>query len=123
MSKKIKISIGIVIILAFSVYGFITLISSKIDYVDFNTALKHQGKEYEVRGKWLKEMEFKSDMKFEFYMRDDNNTVMKVIYNKPKPNNLEHAETIVVQGRVKDSIFYATQILTKCPSKYESVNN
>lgn len=122
MKSKIKIIIGIIIILIFSIYGFITFLSSKIDYVDFATALKNPNKEFEVRGKWIKEMNFKSDLQFEFYMKDDNNTIMKVIYEKPKPNNLEHAETIVVEGKVKDSVFYASNILTKCPSKYESTN-
>ncbi len=122
MNKKLKIVIGIIVILFFSIYGFITLLSSKIDYVDFNTAAKHPGKEFEVRGKWLKDMEYKSDLEFVFFMKDDNNTIMKVIYEKPKPNNFEHAETIVVRGRVRENIFYASQILTKCPSKYESIN-
>ncbi|MCX7833695.1 MAG: cytochrome c maturation protein CcmE [Ignavibacteria bacterium] len=122
MKGKLKIIIGIVIIIIFSVYGFITFLSSKIDYVDFATALKNQGKEFEVRGKWLKEMNYKTDLKFEFYMKDDNGTIMRVVYDKPKPNNLEHAELIVVEGKVRDSTFYASQILTKCPSKYESTN-
>ncbi len=122
MNKKLKIFIGIVIILVFSVYGFITFLSSKIDYVDFSTALKNPGKRFEVRGKWIKEMDYSSDLRFKFFMQDDNNKIMKVIYEKPKPNNLEHAETIVVEGKVKDSVFYASNILTKCPSKYESSN-
>lgn len=118
MTKKVKLITGIGIILVFTVVGFITLMDSKIDYADFNTAKSKPDKEFEVKGDWLKDMESKSGTEFEFYMKDVNNTVMKVIYNKPKPDNLEHAESVVVRGKVKEDIFYASQILTKCPSKY-----
>jgi cytochrome c-type biogenesis protein CcmE len=118
MNKKIKIIIGIGIIAVFTVIGFITLMGSKIDYADFNTAKSKPNKEFEVKGDWMKDMDSKSGTEFEFYMKDVNNTVMKVIYNKPKPDNLEHAESVVVRGKVKDDVFYANHILTKCPSKY-----
>lgn len=123
MTKKVKLITGIGIILVFTVVGFITLMDSKIDYADFNTAKSKPDKEFEVKGDWLKNMEFKSGTEFEFYMKDVNNTVMKVIYNKPKPDNLEHAESVVVRGKVKNDIFYASQILTKCPSKYTGQND
>lgn len=118
MNKKIKYIIGIGIIVIFTVVGFITLMGSKIDYADFNTAKSKTNKEFEVKGDWLKDKEWKSGTEFEFYMKDANNTIMKVVYNKPKPDNLEHAESVVVRGRVKDDVFYANHILTKCPSKY-----
>jgi cytochrome c-type biogenesis protein CcmE len=118
MNKKIKIIIGIGIIVIFTIIGFISLMGSKIDYADFNTAKSKTTKEFEVKGDWLKDKEWKSGTEFEFYMKDVNNTVMKVVYDKPKPDNLEHAESVVVRGKVKDDVFYASHILTKCPSKY-----
>ncbi len=118
MNKKIKIIIGITIIVVFTIIGFITLMGSKIDYADFNTAKSKTNKEFEVKGDWLKDKEWKSGTEFEFYMKDVNNTVMKVVYDKPKPDNLEHAESVVVRGKVKDDVFHASHILTKCPSKY-----
>jgi len=118
MNKKVKLIIGIGIIVVFTIIGFISLMGSKIDYADFNTAKQKTNKEFEVKGDWLKDKEWKSGTEFEFYMKDANNTVMKVLYDKPKPDNLEHAESVVVRGRVKDDVFYASHILTKCPSKY-----
>ncbi|MBN1633819.1 MAG: cytochrome c maturation protein CcmE [Ignavibacteria bacterium] len=113
-----KLIIGIGIIAVFTVIGFISLMGSKIDYADFNTAKSKPGKEFQIKGEWLKDMESKSGTEFEFYMKDVNNIVMKVIYNKPKPDNIEHAESVVVRGKVRNDIFFASHILTKCPSKY-----
>jgi cytochrome c-type biogenesis protein CcmE len=41
--------------------------------------------------------------------------------NDAKPNNFETAGElmIVAKGKVKDNVFYADKVLTKCPSKYE----
>jgi len=123
MNKKIKIITGVGIIVVFTIIGFITLMGSKIDYADFNTAKTKTNKEFEVKGDWLKDKEWKSGTEFVFYMKDVNNTIMKVVYDKPKPDNLEHAESVVVRGKVKDDVFYASHILTKCPSKYTGQND
>ena len=52
-------------------------------------------------------------------MKDDNEKSVKVILYGSKPNNFEIATSIVAKGRFRDNIFYANDILTKCPSKYE----
>jgi cytochrome c-type biogenesis protein CcmE len=44
---------------------------------------------------------------------------MKVVLDGSKPNNFEMAENVVAKGKVKDGYFYAKEVLTKCPSKYE----
>lgn len=123
MSQKIKIIIGSVIIVAFIVVGFISFMGSKIEYVDFREAQKRL-RTVEVKGLWLKDKETNYDAStnmFTFYMRDDNSTEMKVMLNDAKPNNFETAGElmIVAKGKVKDNVFYADKVLTKCPSKYE----
>jgi cytochrome c-type biogenesis protein CcmE len=127
MSKKIKIITGSVIIVVFIVIGFISFMGSKIEYVDFEEAQKRM-KTVEVRGLWLKDKESGYDAStntFTFYMKDDNNTEMKVALNDAKPNNFETAGElmIVARGKVKDNVFYADKVLTKCPSKYEGTGN
>lgn len=52
-------------------------------------------------------------------MKDENNTVMRVVLDGSKPNNFEMAENIVAKGKVTDGYFHAKEVLTKCPSKYE----
>jgi cytochrome c-type biogenesis protein CcmE len=36
-----------------------------------------------------------------------------------KPNNFEAAVSVVVKGRIDDGVLKASNVLTKCPSKYE----
>ena len=120
MSKKVKTIIGIIIIVAVIVAIIPTFLSNKIEYVNFNDA-RQKKKTVEVKGTWLKDKEAKFEgNKFSFYMRDDNNTEMKIVYDGAKPNNFEVAEAVVVKGKVKDGVFMANDILTKCPSKYEA---
>ncbi len=57
--------------------------------------------------------------KFLFTMKDAQGDEMKVELNKPKPQDFELSEQIVVTGELKDDIFYADEILMKCPSKYK----
>ncbi len=123
MSSKIKIIIGSVIIVVFIVVGFISFMGSKIEYANFKEA-QEKMKTVEVRGVWQKDKETKYDAvtnMFTFYMKDENNTEMKVMLNDAKPNNFETAGElmIVAKGKVKDDVFYADNVLTKCPSKYE----
>ena len=61
-----------------------------------------------------------SRSQFVFYMKDDNGQEEKVIFDGAKPNNFELADAVVVKGRYQDGCFRASEILTKCPSKYEA---
>ena len=121
MTKSIKILIAGVIILVFAVVGFISFMDNKIEYTDFSDAQKKM-KTVEVKGAWQKDKETKYDAgsnTFTFFMKDDKNTEMKVVLEGAKPNNFDIAESIVAKGKVKGDVFYAKDILTKCPSKYE----
>jgi len=121
MNNRIKIIIGVVIVLVFVSIGFFKFMDTKIEYVNFQEATA-KSKTVEVKGVWIKDKETKFDPEtatFEFYMKDDYNTEMKVIYPGGKPNNFEVADAIVVKGQVKNGSFHAKDILTKCPSKYE----
>jgi cytochrome c-type biogenesis protein CcmE len=122
MRSKSKIIIGVFIIVVFLVVGWISFMDSKIEYVDFNEAHNRMRK-VEVKGQWIKNKESKFDATtntFSFYMVDDNGTEMKVVLDGAKPNNFEVAEAVVAKGKVKDGYFAASDVLTKCPSKYEA---
>lgn len=47
---------------------------------------------------------------------------MRVVYKGTKPNNFEIATNVVVTGKFENGYFHATDVLTKCPSKYEGQN-
>ena len=94
---------------------------NKIEYASFKEAQKKM-KMVEVKGVWQQNKETKYDADkgtFSFYMKDDDSTEMKVVLDGAKPNNFDIATMVVAKGKVKDDVFYAKEILTKCPSKYE----
>lgn len=112
---------GILIIVIFLVVGFFSFSESKIEYTNFEKA-SDQHRTCQVKGSWVKDKEAKFDAstnEFIFYMMDENNTEMKVVLAGARPNNFEMAESVVAKGKVKDGSFYAKEVLTKCPSKYE----
>ena len=55
----------------------------------------------------------------EFYAQDSLGNESKVVYLKPKPQDLERTERIVLNGKNQGDYFHAETILSKCPSKYE----
>ncbi|MDP4586982.1 MAG: cytochrome c maturation protein CcmE, partial [Flavobacteriales bacterium] len=58
-----------------------------------------------------------------FYMIDKNDEVRKVHLKQAKPQGLERSESVDLYGKVIDGEFYATDILMKCPSKYNENNH
>jgi cytochrome c-type biogenesis protein CcmE len=126
---------NILILIAISLSVVIIIISTgdASTYVTFKEALelRNKGKNDDVHvvGKLVRDenakivgMEYypmRDPNFFSFQMVDTNKTVMRVIYNKPKPADFEKSEQIVVIGHIKDSTtFVAKDILLKCPSKY-----
>lgn len=56
--------------------------------------------------------------KFTFFMKDNEGREEKVILLKPKPQDFELSEQLVLTGTMKDETFIASDMLMKCPSKY-----
>ncbi|RPI34566.1 MAG: cytochrome c maturation protein CcmE [Chloroflexota bacterium] len=51
---------------------------------------------------------------------DPNRARMEVIYQGPKPDLLRNEAQAIMTGRMgEDGIFYADELLLKCPTKYE----
>ncbi|MCL5952474.1 MAG: cytochrome c maturation protein CcmE [Chloroflexi bacterium] len=51
----------------------------------------------------------------------DGDLVLPVVYKGVVPDTLGEGESVVAEGRLgADGVFQASQILVKCPSKYES---
>jgi len=116
-----KYIIGLSIAVVFIVVAIFALDSSAIEYASFNDAIK-SGKKVQVTGSWVKEKPADynpEENTFTFFMMDKQNRQVKVISEGPKPQNFNIANYFVVTGTFKGETFYATDILTKCPSKYE----
>ena len=120
---KPKVIVGVIAIVAFTsllMYNFGNSIST---YTNFEEAADRTSAH--VVGSWEAEKPYGFSMEskqFKFHMRDEQGNVRKVVYNKPKPNNFEQAERLVVIGSLKGDTFYADEMLMKCPSKYNNAD-
>ena len=118
---NLKIIIASIVIIGALVFGAISFVQTNVEYTDFQTAASSH-KKVQVKGEWIKDKESSYDPsrnEFVFYMKDDNSEEVKVVFSGARPNNFELANSIVVKGRFQDGQFHASDILTKCPSKYE----
>jgi cytochrome c-type biogenesis protein CcmE len=122
---KPRVIIGTVAIVLFTSLLMWNFGNSINSYVGFNEAEAY-GNRVHVVGKWLEDKPYGFDnerMIFSFYMEDEEGEVRRVSYNRPKPNNFEDAESLVVMGNMQNGILYSDDMLVKCPSKYNDSSN
>ncbi len=112
---------GIIILIFFSFMAYL-FTQTNISYENNFTKVMNSHKTLKVTGSWVREQNYKYDKDknlFMFTMRDENGNLLKVVYKGSIPNNFESATSVVVTGKYKDGYFHASDILTKCPSKYQ----
>ncbi len=119
--KKVHI-IGIIII-AVAIGAILTTLNNTSTYANFSEAAAEPGNEFHVVGKYNKDKGNVYDPQlnanqFSFYMVDNKGLEKKVILNKNKPQDFERSEQIVLIGKMEGEEFVASDILMKCPSKY-----
>lgn len=118
-SKHIFGGVIVTVFLGLMIYLFT---QSNIQYESNFDNVIAKGKTCKASGAWVKEKSYQIDREnrtFTFYMKDEAGNEMKVIYDGTIPNNFETAVSVVVTGQYKEGYFHASDILTKCPSKYE----
>ena len=121
---NVKTIIAGALVVAFIIFGSYSFLESNVEYTDVSGAMKTH-KKVQLKGAWNKEKDASFDPKtstFTFYLTDDSGKECKVILDGAAPNNFEMAASVVAKGRfnVEDGAFHATELLTKCPSKYEA---
>lgn len=120
---KPKIVIGSVIVALFIVFGAYSFMDSNVEYTDIAGAMKKH-KKVQLKGAWNKEKESAFDAstsQFTFWLVDESGKECKVVLDGAAPNNFELATSVVAKGRfTEEGYFHATEVLTKCPSKYEA---
>jgi cytochrome c-type biogenesis protein CcmE len=122
---KKRYLIGGAVVFIFLIIGGMSFLNSSVEYATLSKA-EQSGKKVQVTGKWVKEMDTQYDTQnntFTFYMRDDENRIARVVFEGAKPNNFDIATSVVAKGRYEDGVFHASEVLTKCPSKYEGSPN
>ena len=69
------------------------------------------------------EMTFEpKSVQFSFGAIDKQGKKQRIVYYEPKPQDFERSEEITLTGYDADTAFIATEILMKCPSKYNEQN-
>ena len=117
-----KSSIFGLIVIAIAIAIIISTYSSSSTYGTFTDAQKTEN-ELHVLGHLDKSKELYYDATkdanyFSFFLKDSKGIECKVVFVGTKPQDFERSEQVVLVGQMVGKEFHATQILTKCPSKY-----
>jgi cytochrome c-type biogenesis protein CcmE len=120
---NVKVIVGSIVVLVFLGFGAYSFLDSNVEYTDIAGAMQKQ-KKVQLKGTWNREKESSfnaSTSQFTFYLVDDAGRECKVVLDGAAPNNFEMATSVVAKGKfTQDGSFHATEVLTKCPSKYEA---
>jgi cytochrome c-type biogenesis protein CcmE len=116
--------VGAVLVVAFLAYGTTSFKSNLTPYVSFEEASR-TGKKVQVAGGLVENSTKYLDASEElrFAMLDEDGNTMTVHYNGVKPGNFEEAVQIVAVGSFSEGVFHAEQLLVKCPSKYQGLED
>ncbi|MCX7876849.1 MAG: cytochrome c maturation protein CcmE [Melioribacteraceae bacterium] len=112
----------IVVFLGVMIYLFT---QTNIQYESNFEKVAEVGKTVKATGVWVRERNYEYDKAneiFTFYMKDSQGKEMCVKYHGSIPNNFESSTSVVVTGKYENGVFKASEILTKCPSKYQEQN-
>jgi cytochrome c-type biogenesis protein CcmE len=112
-----------IIIIAVAIGALVTTLGNTSTYSDFAEAQKNPTSEFHIVGKLnkTKATEYNPSVdadEFMFYMIDNKGVEQKVVLHKTKPQDFERSEQIVIIGKMHEGAFHASEILMKCPSKY-----
>jgi cytochrome c-type biogenesis protein CcmE len=118
-----KTHIILIVIIAVAIGAILTTLNNTSTYASFQEAKDSPDNEFHIVGKLDKEKETVYDPKvnanlFTFYMKDNKGMESKVVLHKNKPQDFERSEQIVLIGKMQGNEFHASEILMKCPSKY-----
>lgn len=126
---KKKWLIGGVIIIAAVVYLLFLSFSSSVSY--YVTVSEFYDRETEltdtnirVAGKITESpIDWDSEALELSFIITEGSKNMTVIYHGSQPSGLKEGSNLMVEGKYEsDNVFRATQLILKCPSKYESVD-
>ncbi len=122
--RRIWYAVGAVLVVAFLAYGTTSFKSNLTPYVSFEEAAR-TGKKVQIAGSLVENsteyLDASEDLRFS--MADDKGHTLTVHYKGVKPGNFEEAVQIVAVGTYQKGVFHAEQLLVKCPSKYQGLED
>ena len=121
--RKLWYLIGGALVVAFLAYGATSFKNNLTPYVSFDEAMKTASR-VQVAGALVEDSSdyIDVDQELHFVIYDEQGVEMAVRYSGVKPANFEEATQIVAVGSWRDEVFNAEQLLVKCPSKYQGVD-
>jgi len=122
--RRIWYAVGGVLVVAFLAYGTTSFKANLTPYVSFEEASRSERK-VQVAGGLVENSTVYVDESEElrFTMVEEDGDTMTVLYKGVKPGNFEEAVQIVAVGSYGDGVFHAEQLLVKCPSKYQGLED
>lgn len=119
-----KIHIVLLIVVAVSIGVIIAMTGDYTTYGSFAQSKENPETTLNVVGYLVKDKPINYNPQvdanyFEFTMVDKlNGEQQLVFYRGSKPQDFERSEQVVVKGKMENGKFHASEILMKCPSKY-----
>jgi cytochrome c-type biogenesis protein CcmE len=122
--RRLWYAVGGVLIVAFLAYGATSFKSNLTPYVSFEEAMKSPRKVQVAGGLVPDSTSYIEDREMlRFGMIEDTGETLTVLYEGVKPGNFEDATEIVAIGTYAEGAFHAEQLLVKCPSKYQGIED
>lgn len=123
-----KSQIVLIVLIAVVIGTFIATFTGSSTSVAFAEAFQNPGKEFKVSGTLNRDhpVSYDPEVNVElttFHMKDKEGNTREVKLQMAKPTGLEQSETIDLYGTVVDGEFIASDMLMKCPSKYNEQNH
>ncbi len=123
-TKSMKTShLIIVLLLIIALAVIFTTVFKSDTYSDFKQARKNPGQEVQIIGHLIKDkpmiMDTLNGPRFRFYMTDNHGDTARIFYPGARPQDFIKLQQVVVIGHWQDSLFLASSLLLKCPSKYK----
>jgi cytochrome c-type biogenesis protein CcmE len=119
-----KIHIVLLVFIAVAIAVLISFLQTTSTYDTVDTAITKPGKFVHLMARLDKSQPVQYDAVkdpnyLSFTAIDTLGKSIKVVYNKPKPENFDISERLVLQGKYVNGLFECKTIQTKCPSKYK----
>jgi cytochrome c-type biogenesis protein CcmE len=122
--RRIWYAVGAVLVVAFLAYGTTSFKSNLTPYVSFAEAASSARKVQVAGGLVENSTEYLDEsQELRFTMVEEDGDTLVVHYDGIKPGNFEEAVQIVAVGSYGDGVFHAEQLLVKCPSKYQGLED
>jgi cytochrome c-type biogenesis protein CcmE len=118
-----KSHIALLFFIAFGFVALAAMLGNSAKLGNFETARSSDDRSVRISGTLVAEKGVEYDPhadanSWSFWMEDDQGEVAKVVCFDDKPYDFEKSDEVVLTGKMKDDVFFATDLLVKCPSKY-----